>query len=56
MFDISKGQRNTRVSVVTYDAQATIAANFTNINSINDLSNVLNGLTVSTSQVANLYE
>uniref|UniRef100_A0A914EIL8 Uncharacterized protein n=1 Tax=Acrobeloides nanus TaxID=290746 RepID=A0A914EIL8_9BILA len=54
--DISQGYRNTRVSVVTFDNQAVIAANYTDINSASDLSMILNGLTISNSQEANLYE
>uniref|UniRef100_A0A914EHK8 Uncharacterized protein n=1 Tax=Acrobeloides nanus TaxID=290746 RepID=A0A914EHK8_9BILA len=54
--DISQGYRNTRVAVVTYDTQSTIAANFTDINSVNDVSAILNGLTASNTQQANLFE
>uniref|UniRef100_A0A914ENT4 VWFA domain-containing protein n=1 Tax=Acrobeloides nanus TaxID=290746 RepID=A0A914ENT4_9BILA len=54
--DITQGYRNTRIAVVTFDAQATIAANFTDINSIGDLTKLLNGLSSSNSQEANLYE
>jgi uncharacterized protein YegL len=50
------GYRNTRVAVVTYDTQSTIVANFTDINSVNDVSAVLNGLTASNTQQANLFE
>ena len=55
-WDLSQGYRNTRISVVTYDTNATIAANFTDINSIGDLNNILNTLTASNSQEANLLE
>uniref|UniRef100_A0A914DPC5 VWFA domain-containing protein n=1 Tax=Acrobeloides nanus TaxID=290746 RepID=A0A914DPC5_9BILA len=48
--------RNTRVAVVTYDTQATIVANYTNINSIGDVSNLLNGLSVSTHSDVNIYD
>uniref|UniRef100_A0A914CCV5 VWFA domain-containing protein n=1 Tax=Acrobeloides nanus TaxID=290746 RepID=A0A914CCV5_9BILA len=54
--DITQGFRNTRIAVVTYGSQATIAANYIDINSVNDLSNVLTGLSASNSQEANLYE
>jgi formylmethanofuran:tetrahydromethanopterin formyltransferase len=54
--DITQGFRNTRIAVVTYGSQATIAANYADINSVNDLSNVLTGLSASNSQEANLYE
>uniref|UniRef100_A0A914D495 VWFA domain-containing protein n=1 Tax=Acrobeloides nanus TaxID=290746 RepID=A0A914D495_9BILA len=56
MVDIRQGYRNTRVAVVTYDATAKIVANYTDINSISDLTNVLNGVSASNSQQANLYE
>uniref|UniRef100_A0A914C8L9 C-type LECtin n=1 Tax=Acrobeloides nanus TaxID=290746 RepID=A0A914C8L9_9BILA len=52
-WDLSQGYRNTRISVVTYDTNATIVANFTDINSIGDLNNILNTLTASNSQEAN---
>uniref|UniRef100_A0A914CT56 VWFA domain-containing protein n=1 Tax=Acrobeloides nanus TaxID=290746 RepID=A0A914CT56_9BILA len=55
-YDITQGFRNTRIAVVTYGSQATIAANYTDINSFNDLSTVLNSLSASNSQDANLYE
>uniref|UniRef100_A0A914BUT7 C-type lectin domain-containing protein n=1 Tax=Acrobeloides nanus TaxID=290746 RepID=A0A914BUT7_9BILA len=55
-WDITLGQKNTRVSVITYDQQATIIANYTQINQLNDLTNVVNGIQVSTSQTANLYD
>uniref|UniRef100_A0A914C8B0 VWFA domain-containing protein n=1 Tax=Acrobeloides nanus TaxID=290746 RepID=A0A914C8B0_9BILA len=55
-WNISQGYRNTRISVVTYDTNAKIVANFTDINSIGDLSNILNTLTASNSQEANLLE
>lgn len=54
--DITQGYKNTRVSIVTFDQQASIVANYTNINSINDVTKVLNGLTVSNSQETNLFE
>uniref|UniRef100_A0A914CYB5 VWFA domain-containing protein n=1 Tax=Acrobeloides nanus TaxID=290746 RepID=A0A914CYB5_9BILA len=48
--------KNTRVAVITYADQATITANFTNINSANDLVNVLNGISVSNTKQANLTD
>lgn len=56
LVDITQGQRNTRIAVISYADQAVINANFTDINSISDLSKVLNSLTASTSPVADLYE
>lgn len=46
----------TRVAVITYDEKATILANYSMINSAKDLTNVLNGVQVSTSQTANMYK
>uniref|UniRef100_A0A914CM40 C-type lectin domain-containing protein n=1 Tax=Acrobeloides nanus TaxID=290746 RepID=A0A914CM40_9BILA len=54
--DTTKGYRNTRISVITYDTNAKIAANFSSINGVNDLANVLNGLSASASQNANLED
>uniref|UniRef100_A0A914DVU2 VWFA domain-containing protein n=1 Tax=Acrobeloides nanus TaxID=290746 RepID=A0A914DVU2_9BILA len=54
--DITQGQRNVRIAVVTFDNQATIVANYTDINSVNDLTRILNGITASNTQGGNLAE
>ena len=54
--NISAGEHNTRVAVITYDHEARIVANFTDINSLGDLSTVLNKIQVSNTANANLYE
>ena len=54
--NISAGEHNTRVAVITYDHVARIVANFTDINSLGDLSTVLNNIQVSNTADANLYE
>uniref|UniRef100_A0A914DAD5 VWFA domain-containing protein n=1 Tax=Acrobeloides nanus TaxID=290746 RepID=A0A914DAD5_9BILA len=54
--DIAQGQRNVRIAVVTFDNQATIVANYTDINSVNDLTRILNGVTISNAQGGNLAE
>ena len=54
--NISAGEHNTRVAVITYDHVARIVANFTDINSLGDLSTVLNKIQVSNTADANLYE
>lgn len=47
--------RNTRVAIVTYDAQATTIASFTDITGLSDVSRVLNSLTASSTQEADLH-
>uniref|UniRef100_A0A914CZT8 VWFA domain-containing protein n=1 Tax=Acrobeloides nanus TaxID=290746 RepID=A0A914CZT8_9BILA len=54
--NISAGEHNTRVAVITYDHIARIVANFTDINSLGDLSTVLNNIQVSNTADANLYD
>uniref|UniRef100_A0A914EF11 C-type lectin n=1 Tax=Acrobeloides nanus TaxID=290746 RepID=A0A914EF11_9BILA len=54
--NISAGEHNTRVAVITYDREARIVANFTDINSLGDLSTVLNKIQVSNTADANLYD
>uniref|UniRef100_A0A914CNI9 C-type lectin domain-containing protein n=1 Tax=Acrobeloides nanus TaxID=290746 RepID=A0A914CNI9_9BILA len=54
--NISAGEHNTRVAVITYDHVARIVANFTDINSLGDLSAVLNKIQVSNTADANLYD
>uniref|UniRef100_A0A914E2X2 VWFA domain-containing protein n=1 Tax=Acrobeloides nanus TaxID=290746 RepID=A0A914E2X2_9BILA len=54
--NISAGEHNTRVAVITYDHEARIVANFTDINSLGDLSTVLNKIQVSNTANANLYD
>uniref|UniRef100_A0A914DBL2 C-type lectin n=1 Tax=Acrobeloides nanus TaxID=290746 RepID=A0A914DBL2_9BILA len=54
--DIAQGQRNVRIAVVTFDNQATIVANYSDINSVNDLTRILNGVTASNMQGGNLAE
>uniref|UniRef100_A0A914DEM6 VWFA domain-containing protein n=1 Tax=Acrobeloides nanus TaxID=290746 RepID=A0A914DEM6_9BILA len=53
--NISAGEHNTRVAVITYDHTARIVANFTDINSLGDLFTVLNKIQVSNTTEANLY-
>lgn len=54
--DLTQGFHNSRISVVAYDAQATIAANYSDINNINDLNKILGGLKTANTQQADLYE
>uniref|UniRef100_A0A914E4R4 C-type lectin n=1 Tax=Acrobeloides nanus TaxID=290746 RepID=A0A914E4R4_9BILA len=54
--DITQGQRNVRIAVVTFDNQATIVANYSDINSVNDLTRILNGITISNTQGGNLAD
>uniref|UniRef100_A0A914EI50 C-type lectin n=1 Tax=Acrobeloides nanus TaxID=290746 RepID=A0A914EI50_9BILA len=54
--DIAQSQRNVRIAAVTFDNQATIVANFSDINSVSDLTRILNGITISNTQGGNLTE
>uniref|UniRef100_A0A914DBR7 Uncharacterized protein n=1 Tax=Acrobeloides nanus TaxID=290746 RepID=A0A914DBR7_9BILA len=53
---IKQGFHNTRVGIVTFNYEASIVAQFTDINNGNDLSRILDGIQISNRNESNLYD